>query len=148
MFYEKTLNIATNAAGLAIKAAKNAAAKVANTTFFHIDGNMFYLAGKDVAIATDYLGNAITIETDMQCILSVFTDILGAIHVAKGQEYTKHEHYKTDFIVNELPMYALLGYIYIKNEQALAAQFVGGTTALDETGLTVTYSDSYSCLGK
>ena len=83
IFYEHSLNIATNAAGLAIKASKNAAAKIANTTFFHIDGEMFYATAKDVSIATDADGVAITIEDDMQCILTVYVDMAAAVHVTK-----------------------------------------------------------------
>jgi flagellar basal body rod protein FlgB len=124
MFFEHALNMATTSAGLAIKEAKSAAAKVANTTHFHIDGELFYVTTKDIDLTTDADGNDITIEDDMQCMLTVMVDIDAAIHVVKGMEYTKSEHYHTDFISkahNE--EYAILGYIYIKNETG--SQFVG-----------------------
>ena len=146
MFFEHQLNIAQTAAGLAIKGAKNAAATVANTTNFRINGEMFYITTKDVAIATDYKGVAITIENDMQCVLSVFTDIAGTIYVAKGTEYTDAHHYNTKYVISDLSDKALLGYIYIKNNTG--SQFVGGTTALDVANTTVSYRDAYTCLGK
>lgn len=146
MFFENALNMATTTAGLAIKEAKSAAAKVANTTHFHIDGELFYVTTKDIDLTTDADGNAITIEDDMQCMLTVMVDISAAIHVVKGIEYTKAEHYHTDFISKKYnDIYAILGYIYVKNETG--DQRVGGTTALDVANTTVTYLNAFSQLG-
>ena len=144
--YEQCINIATTAAGLALTGAKSAAAKTVNTAFFHLNGKQFYVTASSVPLTTDYLGNAITIEDQMQCTLTVRTNIAGTISVAKGIEHTKSEHYMTDLIVNDSPTYAVLGYIYIKNETWV--QWVGGTTALDATNTTVTYADAASMLGK
>lgn len=140
-FYDNNVNIATTPAGLAISAAKSAAAKVTNTTHFHINGTLFYVTTKDVTIPA-----TVTIENDMQCMLTVMTDIAGTISVVKGTEFTKSSHYTTD-LINKTgnATKAILGYIYIKNETD--AQFVGGTTALDAANLTVSYVDAYSSLG-
>lgn len=145
-YYEGNLNIATTAAGLAIKQAKDAAAKIANTTHFHINGTLFYVTAKDVAIATDENGTAITIADQMQCMLTVYTDILGTISIGKGKEYTKSSHYTTDKINHASNDHkAILGYIYIKNETG--SVFTGGTTALDAASVTAAYVDAYSALG-
>lgn len=140
-FYDNNVNIATTAAGLAIKEAKSAAAKVSNTTHFHINGELFYVTTKDVVIPA-----TVTIENDMQCMLTVMTDIAGTISVVKGTEFTKSSHYTTDLISKTgNATKAILGYIYIKNETD--AQFVGGTTALDAANLTVSYVDAFTSLG-
>ena len=138
--------MATTSAGLVIKGAKNAAASIANTTHFHINGKLFYVTTKDVALTTDADGVAITLEDQMQTMITVMTDITWTIYVNKGVEYNKSSHYSTDLINKKHNnKYAILGYIYIKNETG--SQFVWGTTALDAASLTVAYVNAFSALG-
>lgn len=141
IFYEHTLNITTNAAGLAIKAAKNAAAKTANTIYYHVNGKLLSKVAGDVVIPA-----TITIEDQMQSMLTVLVDSAGTFSIAKGIEVGKDETYLSDYVKNDTPSAAVVGYISIINDTA--AQFVWATTELDAANLTVAYFDVTSRLGK
>ena len=131
-FYSDFLNIATNAAWLTIGSVSTAAVKIAtNVVHFHINGDMFYVTGKEISLATDYQGNALVIAPDMQCVLTIITDSLGNVSFEQGTQYTKHSNYNTNLISHQaINTHAILWYVYIKNEIAGGStNFVGWTTA-------------------
>ena len=146
--FENTQNIATNAAGLTIWSVSAAAVKIANTTHFTLNGTMFYVTGQEISLSQDYLGNSLVIANDMQCILTIITDVLGNVSFEQGAQVDHGTHYDTGSIShNTLQTHAILWYVFIKNEIVWGASFTWWTTALSAAGVTTAYTDSFSTIG-
>lgn len=154
MFYNYILNIARKAAGLAIKAGGSAVAKIANVITITIDGDLIPVTAKDIDLTNvtsigsngQLVTSAFILTDQFQTVLTVYADTAGAITLGKGLEVSKHVHYNSVQIdKSQNATKAIIGYIYLKNETA--ATFTGGTTAIDASGMTALFTDTYSPLG-
>lgn len=143
-FYESTLNIARNGGGLVIKAAKNAAAKFANSVNYTIDGKLYMQTTSDVALT------GVDLLEGEHVIVSVWLDEAKAVSITQGTvilgydgtTLTPYETKDIDFSLART--HALIGTIYILG---LGGAFTGGTTALDDATILVIYNDSFASVG-
>jgi hypothetical protein len=143
-YYEGTLNIARNAAGLAIKAGGSADANYANSVGYTINGKLYMQTTQDVDLT------GIDLLEGEHTIVSVWLDENKAVSVTAGNiiagydgtTLTPYETKDIDLSLNRT--HALIGTIYILG---LGGAFTGGTTALDAVTLLVIYSDRFDSIG-
>lgn len=142
IFTEAQMNIAKTAPWLVIKAAKNAAAKYANFTFYNINGVIHFVdPSTDVE---DVELTDINVLTGYDRIITVTVDVAKATHAYAtaprlvSADVDQYSNEATDLVPkNE----ALIGFIYI---YAVWADFTGWTSELDDANFYIKYIDAYS----
>jgi hypothetical protein len=135
MNFNSQANVALQAAGLAIKAGGSAVLKAGNTFLYSIDGNVYSKTAADLAALT-----GITVEAGYKAVVSVFLNASGTASYVKSAEMLVATQLTTASFASEQNAKALIGRFIVSNATA-STQFVGGTTALDLTNVTVTYLD-------
>lgn len=144
MFFDYTLNIARNGAGLAIKTGGSELAKLANSVNYTINGNLYMQTTQDVDLT------GIDLLQGEHVVVSVWIDEAKAVSVTAGKisvgytggVLTPYNTKDIDFSLAKT--HALVGTIYILG---LASAFTGNTTALDAATILVIYNDSFSSTG-
>ena len=170
-YSDRTVNNCTSAPGLTYGSSDPAKAKIANTTFFKVNGRKMYVAGAEVAVAgatrnvpfpngtaatagnlafDDGTVDASTNSCRIYAIVATSAQTeAGTVTLSAiaGEDFPKHRQAKaSDFPVPADPNSAILGWIYLKNETS--AVFVPGTTHLNGvSGLTNIYTDNYAQSG-
>ncbi len=144
IFFEHTLNIAKNWAGLAIKASKNAAAKFANSVNYTINGKMYMETTSDIDLTGvdllegEHVMVSVWLSTDKTVSITA-----GNISVWYADSVlTPYETKDADMSLEST--HALIWTIYIL---WLAWTFTGWTTELDDATILVIYNDVFSSLG-
>ena len=137
-------NIVLSSPGLAIHGASSALAKTTNSVGMKIDGQIYaaVAAGDLTAFTTannvaDTYTNCITISVKPAgtYVYTMGTAILTATITSNATGSIFPEANLASVPAGQ----ALVGYIIIKNAIGSGTAFVGGTTNLDATGVTVTY---------
>lgn len=130
-------NGALTSGGLAIKTATSADMKTANTVTFKV-ANVFKSLSAVATIDLSALCPG-TIEDDEQAIVAVFVNAAGTVTAELTDPISITD--TTALAAQCLPDFdtdvVCIGCAVIKNETG--ADFVVGTTALDKSGMTVTY---------
>jgi len=168
--FQAVVNNCTSAPGLTYGSSDATKAKIANTTFFKVNGRSMYVAGAEVSLVgavrtlPSLNGSAQTagvlafddgtvpVTTNSCRIYAIVatsaqteagTVTLSAI---AGEDFPKHRQAQaSDFPVPADPNSVVLGWIYLKAE---ATAFTPGTTNLHSvSGLTNTYTDNYAQSG-
>ena len=172
MTNDRCINNCTSAPGLTYGSSDATKIKVANTTFFKVNGRKFYVAGAEVSIvgATRNLptingvaqtagalafDDGTVADTTNSCrIYAVvatsletdpYTVTLSAI---AGEDFPKGRNARaSDFPTVSASNSVILGYMYIKNETS--ANLVPGTMLLSAvSNTTKTFTDNYAQSGK
>lgn len=126
---------------LALKTGSSPDAKTTNAFKYKINSYIY----STTAIATIDLPSTFTIETGYQQGITVCIDDAGALSFSEGATLANTEVYRmTDFDHTDIDV-CIIGFILVKN--ATGSQFVGNTTALDTSNLTVTYIDNFGVSG-
>ena len=168
---DHTINNCTSAPGLTYGSSDATKAKIANTTFFKVNGRSVYVAGAEVSLvgakrtlptlngsaqvagtlafddgtvdpSTNSCRIYAIVATSAQTEAGTVT--LSAI---AGEDFPKHRQAQAnDFPTPNDPNSVILGWIFLKAE---TTAFVPGTTNLHSvSGLTNTYTDNYAQSGK
>jgi len=169
---KQCINNCTTSAGLTYGSSAPASAKIANTTFFKVNGRKMYVAGAEVSLVGATLnlptlnGVAQTAgnlafddgtvpDTTLSCRIYAIvatsaengagTVTLSAI---AGADFPKNRNAQAgDFPEVMKSNQVIIGWIYLKNETS--AVFVPGTTALNGvSGMTYSFTSNYGISGK
>ena len=162
------INNCTTAPGLAIGSGDTAKVKIANTTFFKVNGRSMYKTTAEVSLAgavrnkPTLNGAAVTagdlafddgtvaVTTNSCRMYTIIAESAeteaGTVTLSAiaGEDFPKHRQVQSSDVARATKSNQVeIGYVYIKNESTAA--FVPGTTALTGvSGLTVTYKDNYA----
>jgi len=168
----KCINNCTSAPGLTYGSSDATKIKVANTTFFKVNGRKFYVAGAEVSIVgakrnlptlngvaqtagplafDDGTVDASTKSCRIYAVVATsletdpYTVTLSAI---AGEDFPKGRNAQaSDFPTVTQSNSVILGYLYVKNETT--ANLVPGTMLLSTvSNVTKTFTDNYAQSGK
>ena len=170
-YADHTINNCTSAPGLTYGSSDGTKVKIANTTFFKVNGRSMYVAGAEVSLVGATLqapfpnGTAQTagtlafddgtvpVTTNSCRVYAIVATVAeteaGTVTLSAiaGADFPKHRQTQAnDFPTPNASDSCILGWIYIKCE---TAAFIPGTTNLHSvSGQTVTYTDNYAQSGR
>ena len=173
----RAVNNCQSAPGLTYGSVSNTKVKIANTTFFKVNGQIFYVTSQEIPLLGATVGETpmpngsapvagtlagddgtVPVTTNscrMYTIVATFTG--GGTDAAAvtcsaiaGQDFPKHRQATSADIASPSQSNQVeIGWVSIKNEQTGPVVFTPGTTALTGvSGLTVTFRDNYAQSGQ
>jgi hypothetical protein len=136
-------NMPLAAPGLAIHGASSPKAKITNTVAYKIDGTIYpaMVTAADITLTT-----AQSIPTGTVIGVTVYANSAGTVSLGTGTSVANTTGaYPTANLPGAKDGFAIVGWIIISNQTG--SNFVGGTTDLDASSLTVVYIDATACWG-
>jgi hypothetical protein len=166
------INNCTSAPGLTYGSSAPATIKIANTTFFKVNGRSMYVTSQEVSIVgakrnlptingvAQTAGNLVsddgTVDPSTNCC-RVYTLVATAaqteagtvtLSVIAGEDFPKHRQKRASDIALPADSNSVaIGYVYVKNESG--SDFVPGTSSLGTvSNTTKVFTDNYAQSGK
>jgi hypothetical protein len=165
------VNNCTSAPGLTYGSSDPAKLKIANTTFFKVNGRKMYVAGQEVSIvgakrilptingvaqtagALSFDDGTVDVSTNSCRIYALIATSAQteagtvALSVIAGEDFPKHRQSQaSDFPMPADPNSVIIGWLYLKNETT--ANLVPGTASLGVvSNTTKVFTDNYAQSG-
>ena len=172
MTENKCINNCTTTPGLTYGSSAPTSAKIANTTFFKVNGRKMYVAGAEVSLVGATLtrpflngvaqiagdlafDNGTVPDTTKSCriyaiVATSAEDGAGTVTLSAiaGEDFPKNRNaVSSDFPEITKSNQVILGWVYLKNETS--AVFTPGTTSLNGvSGMTYSFTSNFGISGK